>query len=89
MAIFRADISIENCFNADMFIEDNLSGELGTFHAVSAVEHPYHGEYEVTPTEETQTLLTEGKTLSYNVIVNPIPSNYGRITWDGSTLTVS
>ena len=50
---------------------------------------PYSGSYEVTPTNELQTLETENLRMMQNVIVNPIPSNYGLITWDGSTLMVS
>ena len=49
----------------------------------------YSGSYEVTPSSEAQTLNTAGKLLSFDVVVNPIPSNYGLITWDGSTITVS
>lgn len=49
----------------------------------------YDGEYEFTPTEETQTALTNGKVLFRNITINPIPSNYGRITYNGSILTVS
>ena len=49
----------------------------------------YDGEYEVTPTGETQTLYTTGRTMAENVVINPIPSNYGLITWNGSVLTVS
>lgn len=49
----------------------------------------YEGQYTVTPSEQKQTLYTSSKTLAQNVIVNPIPSNYGKITWDGHTLTVS
>lgn len=49
----------------------------------------YTGAYEVTPTEETQTLPTEGLMMNQNVTVNPIPNNYGRISWNGSVLTVS
>ena len=50
---------------------------------------PYEGEYEITPSMETQTLSTSNKLLARDVTVNPIPSNYGLITWNGSTLTVS
>ena len=50
---------------------------------------PYTGEYEFTPTRGTQTIPTNNKTLTQDIIINPIPSNYGLITWDGSTLTVS
>ena len=36
----------------------------------------YSGSYTVTPSEETQTLATSGKTLERNVTVNPIPEQY-------------
>ena len=49
----------------------------------------YDGPCEVTPTRETQTLQTGGKTVLQNITVAPIPQNYGLITWDGSILTVS
>lgn len=49
----------------------------------------YTGAYEVTPSAETQTLDTEGLRLTRPVVVNPIPNNYGLITWNGSFLTVS
>ena len=42
-----------------------------------------------TPTESAQTIVPdEGYTLS-EVTVAAIPSNYGLITWNGTTLTVS
>lgn len=50
---------------------------------------PYEGEYVITPNNETQTLLTKNLRMTNNVIVNPIPSNYGLITWNGSFLTIS
>ena len=50
---------------------------------------PYTGDYTITPSAQTQTLPTENRQLTGNIIVNPIPSNYGLITWDGSTITVS
>ena len=50
---------------------------------------PYTGDYEVTPSAETQTLDTAGKRMTNPVIVNPIPSNYGLITYNGAVLTVS
>lgn len=50
---------------------------------------PYTGAYEITPSEETQTLETENKRMTGNVTINPIPSNYGLITWNGAFITVS
>lgn len=49
----------------------------------------YSGDYEVTPSAETQTLETDSLYMRGNITINPIPSNYGLITWNGSTLTVS
>lgn len=49
----------------------------------------YAGEYEATPTQFVQILYTKGRRMTENVTVNPIPSNYGLITWDGSVMTVS
>lgn len=44
----------------------------------------------VTPTQSTQTISADaGYGGLGTVTVNPIPSNYGLITWDGSKLTVS
>lgn len=52
-------------------------------------ENEYEGPYEVTPSAEQQTLETKDMLLANNVIINPIPNNYGLITWNGSTITVS
>lgn len=49
----------------------------------------YTGAYTVTPTQSTQVLSTNGLMMTNNVTVNPIPSNYGLITWNGAILTVS
>lgn len=49
----------------------------------------YQGSYEVAPTGEYQTLHTTNKVLTQEIIIDPVPSNYGLIGWDGSTLTVS
>lgn len=49
----------------------------------------YEGPYEVTPTRETQTLLTADKQCFTNIVVNPIPPEYGLVTYDGSVMTIS
>lgn len=49
----------------------------------------YSGQTVVTPTQSEQVLATAGLVVPENIIINPIPSNYGLITWNGSTLTVS
>ena len=49
----------------------------------------YDGPYRVTPTAEEQVLSTRNKLLDGDIIVNPVPDNYGLITWNGSVITVS
>ena len=65
----------------------NISGELSmpTYIDVDV----YTGDTEITPTTERQVLQTYNKTITRNIIINPIPSNYGLVTWDGSRLTIS
>lgn len=49
----------------------------------------YTGEYSAIPSQERQVFRTNGKRMGEDFVVEPIPSNYGLITWDGSVLTVS
>ena len=49
----------------------------------------YGGEYEFTPTEAEQIIEIAEQKASQNITINPIPSNYGLITYNGSTITVS
>lgn len=56
---------------------------------VTADAEEYEGPYEATPTQETQTFTTTARLMARDFVVNPIPSNWGLITWNGSVLTVS
>lgn len=56
---------------------------------VASVASEYEGPYTVTPSESLQTLQTKNCRMTDNIVVNPIPSNYGLITWNGSIITVS
>lgn len=75
----------------------SLSGQLSGQKTISAEiivpttvdTQPYIGSYSFTPTQETQTIEIEGLKATQNITIDPIPQNYGLITWNGSTLTVS
>lgn len=62
--------------------------DFGVLHDVGSNQDAYKGDYKITPTSEEQVLKTKNKVLLNNVIVAPIPSNYGKISWNGATLTV-
>lgn len=49
----------------------------------------YTGDYEFTPTRSTQVIEIANKKATADIIINPIPKNYGLVTWNGSVLTVS
>ena len=49
----------------------------------------YGGPFEITPSAETQIIETKEFYLNDNITINPIPNNYGLITWNGTVITVS
>lgn len=49
----------------------------------------YDGATEVTPSDETQTLATAGKLLMTDITIQPVPRTYGRVAWNGTTLTIT
>lgn len=58
-------------------------------HKIIIGADPYDGPYEVTPSAETQVLHTADRRTTENIVVNPIPKNYGLITYNGYEITVS
>lgn len=71
-----------------------VSGTLGTTQGLSGTLDtpqgggvPYTGEYVFTPSEVTQEAPTQGLLMEHNVIVEPIPENYARMSWNGSVVT--
>ena len=66
----------------------SVSAELSS--QVRVTQYPdYSGAYEFVPTAETQTIPTDHLVLLDNIVIDPIPSNYGLISWDGVVITVS
>lgn len=88
VAIDGAEIGLSVAIDGgEIGLISDVSGEIREFYPL--LPDTYSGTTEVTPTSETQTLLTKNLVMPSNVTINPIPSNYGLITWNGSTLTVS
>lgn len=85
MAHFTATFQTEKNLAATFQSNEEMSAVFG----VSFEYDTYSGSYRVTPNAETQVLITKGFLMQENVVVDPIPSNYGLITWNGTILTVS
>lgn len=49
----------------------------------------YEGAYEWTPTGETQVIPIRAKKATADIVINPIPHNYGLITWDGTGIRIT
>lgn len=76
--------------DGDLSLIIPVDGESGIVTKVIGQDLPtYTGVTEVTPTTAEQVLDTSNKVVTRNIVINPIPSNYGLITWNGATLTVS
>ena len=88
--VLDGELSLNLNIDGEMSLDLHMDGEAGTVIKVTEHDLPvYSGQTEITPSEDVQTLQTANKTVLQNIVINPIPSNYGKITWNGSTLTVS
>ena len=85
--------TLSGTLSAIQGLEGSLSSDASLNGTLTAAEHvyvpEYTGSYEITPSSQTQTIPMSGLKAANDITVNPIPSNYGLITWNGSTLTVS
>ena len=49
----------------------------------------YDGATEFTPLEQERVIVrTAGKVVPGDITILPVPSNYGKILWNGSVLTI-
>ena len=49
----------------------------------------YDGQYEFEPSNNAQIIQIKKLMAAADIIINPIPSNYGLITWSGAGIRVS
>lgn len=79
----------EIVLDGELSLNIPMDGEVGT--VTKVVEHDlptYTGDTVVTPSDTEQVLATADKVVARNIVVNPIPENYGRLLYSGNTLTV-
>lgn len=90
LSIIDGDADLLETIDGDLSLDYSLSGELGIITEIHGGAYPeYTGPTTITPTTETQILNTNQKSVLSDITINPIPNNYGLITWNGSALTVS
>lgn len=58
--------------------------------SITVADFPsYDGPFSFTPSTEAQVIHVRNKAAYQDITIDPIPSNYGQISWNGSVLTVS
>lgn len=85
--VIGGDLNLRNTISGDLELHEVINGEGGVFMPLNPPA--YTGELTVIPSAQVQVLETAGLLVPENIVVEPIPSNYGLITWNGSTITVS
>lgn len=83
------DLNLDVHSDAEFELLIPESGEVGVITTLREGYPEYTGSTVVTPSRERQTLATAMKAVLSDIIIEPVPHNYGLISWDGSTLTVS
>lgn len=78
-------LSAIGVLTGNVSVDAGLSGTLTIAGSIPS----YSGPYVVTPGDAEQIIACEGLLMPQDIIIQPVPSNYGRIAWDGVTLTVS
>lgn len=85
---FKVKFSTGEPFKVKFTPQSAIKVQFGEHIEVPVVDY-YNGEYNITPAAQEQIIPIIGKTARQNITVGPIPQNYGLITWNGATLTVS
>lgn len=85
--VIGGDLKLSEHLEGDCSLSLQADGDAGIF--MPLYPAAYTGATEVTPSSSTQVLNTAGWFMGNDITIKPIPSNYGLITWNGSTLTVS
>ena len=80
-------LSLVGKISGSISVQAGLAGTLTV--PVRMASDYYDGEYTIRPSTEAQVLPTQEMMMRDNITIEAIPRNYGLITWNGSTLTVS
>ncbi len=84
------DVRISEQYDVTVSGGENIGTATDSQIVINRIEaDEYAGPYEITPSASEQVLEIRNKKAIRNITINPIPNNYGLITWNGATLTVS
>lgn len=78
-----------NCQRIKLKRLDSQGIEIKNEYNIGGQKEKYPGPYTVTPSSSQQIFNTNDKECTQNFVVEPIPSNYGLVTYNGFSLTIS
>lgn len=87
MERFDGELIARYEFDGDFQSNNSFDGESSTYQVIREID-PYQGSYEFTPSDSEQVVEIANLMALENIVINPIPSNYGRISYNGAYLTV-
>lgn len=82
--ILSGKLTAEDKIIGEISTKNNLTGNI----AVSKGYAEFGGFYEITASDEVQTIPVGGLLMRKDITINPIPNNYGRISWNGAELFI-
>lgn len=88
VVVIGGEVTLESIIDGDASLSLSSDGVYGSIMQYDS-HSLYAGSYEFTPSAERQTISIGDKIASQDITINPIPSNYGLVTWNGSFLTIS
>ena len=87
--VLDGELSVDLRLDGELSVNLYMDGTPDKVIKVAEYDLPvYEGITEITPSNQTQILQTSNQVLTRNIVVNPIPEDYGRLLWSGNTLTV-
>ena len=88
--VIEGELSLTPTISGEIDLLSTIEGELEKVTEAGGYRPPELEAKEATPSTEEQVITCDaGYDGLQSVTRHPIPSNYGLITWNGSTLTVS
>ena len=82
-------ITVKNAIPQTIGVANGKTQKIGFGNSYTIISgDPYEGEYTIIPSRFRQTLQTCGKSMLENIVIEPIPNNYGLITYNGFELTI-
>lgn len=88
--VLGGDCRLETYIDGELSLAPSFGADAGLAFMKREFAYPiYNGPTAITPGTSPQTLNTTDTTVLSDITIGAIPQNYGLITWDGSTLTVS